>query len=78
MIPPVEDCYFLSRENNIIYANHTHGDKTPLIKLHQNFIDVNILSGEGYEYMVKYMQMHPHLWEYILPKVKKDKQLSLF
>lgn len=78
MIPAIEDCYFYSRENNIIYANITNGDKIPLIKLHQNFIDVIILGGEAFDYMKRYLEMFPNLWEYIKLEIKKDSQISLF
>ena len=37
-IPHVEDVYFYSRENNILIANKTNGDKVPLVKFKQKFI----------------------------------------
>ena len=76
MIPFVDDCYFISRKDNIIFANLTNGDQVPLVRLKQNFIDVNILEGQSYEYMNRYMQMFPHLWEYI--KKEQKPQLTLF
>lgn len=76
MIPFVDDCYFISRKDNIIFANLTNGDMVPLVRLKQNFIDVMILSGQALEYMEKYMAMHPHLWEYI--KKEQKQQLTLF
>ena len=78
MIPSVEDCYFYSRENNILIANLTDGAKIPLVKLHQNFIDVTVLGGQGFDYMQKYMAMHPHLWEHIKEEPKLNEQLTLF
>ena len=76
MIPFVDDCYFISRKDNIIFANLTNGDQVPLVRLKQNFIDVNILEGQAFEYMKKYMEMFPHLWE-LIEKEQKP-QLSLF
>ena len=78
MITQVEDCYFYSRENNIIYANLTNGSKIPLVKLFQNFIDISVLSGQGFDYMQKYMTMHPHLWEPIKEELKSNQQLTMF
>jgi hypothetical protein len=76
MIPFVDYCYFISRKDNIIFANLTNGDQVPLVILKQNFIDANILEVQAYEYMKKYMEMFPHLWELI---VKEEKlQLTLF
>jgi len=77
VIPNVEDCYFYSRENNIIIANLTHGDKIPLVRLYQKFIDVIVLECEPKKYMERYMRMHPHLWETIEPKPITE-QLKLF
>lgn len=77
MIPFVEDCYFYSRENNFIIANLTHGDKIPLVRLYQKFIDVIVLEGEPRKYMERYMAMHPHLWETIESKPISE-QLKLF
>ncbi len=76
MIPFVDDCYFISRKDNIIFANLTNGDQVPLVRLKQNFIDVNILEGQSYEYMNRYMKMHPNLWE-LIEKEQKP-QLTLF
>lgn len=78
MIPAIEDCYFYSRESNIIYANKTNGDKIPLIKLHQNFIDVIVMELEAFNYMKRYLEMFPNLWEYTKLEMKKDSQISLF
>lgn len=78
MIRHVEDCYFYSRENNTIIANLTDGDKIPLVRLHQNFIDITVLDGNAWDYMQKYMEMHPSLWEHIEEEVKENEQLTLF
>jgi hypothetical protein len=78
MVPYVEDCYFYSRENNIIIANLADGGKIPLVKLHQKFIDIAILEGSGLEYMKKYMTMFPDLWECIKKEPKTNEQLKLF
>jgi hypothetical protein len=78
MIPYVEDCYFHSRENNIIYANLTDGAKIPLVKLHQKFIDLTILGGKARDYMERYMEMHSHLWEPFKEEPKSNEQLKLF
>lgn len=74
MIPFVENCYFISRENNIIYANLTDGEKVPLVRLKQKFIDVMILEKQAYDYMERYMEMFPQHWELIQQKP----QLTLF
>ena len=75
LIPFVENCYFISRENNIIYANLTDGEKVPLVRLKQKFIDLMIVEKQAYQYMIDYMQMWPNHWEYI----KEEKpQLTLF
>ena len=81
MIPKVTDCYFYSRENNIIYANLIHGEKVPLIRLHQKFINLIILGGKGFEYMQLYLSMFPHLWDEVVQEPKaqqQQKQLTLF
>jgi hypothetical protein len=78
MIPKVQDCYFYSRENNIIYAYLTHGEKIPLIRLSENFIDLNILEGPAFDYMNRYMKMHLHLWERIKEEPKLNQQLTIF
>lgn len=76
MIPFVEDCYFISRKDNIIFANLTNGNKVPLVRLKQNFIDINILEGQAYQYMTKYMEMFPQHWD-LIEKEQKT-QLTLF
>jgi hypothetical protein len=78
MIPYVDDCYFISRKDNVIFANLTHGDQVPLVRLKQNFIDLNILEGQALKYMEKYMEMFPQLWEYIKEEKKENEQLTLF
>jgi len=78
MIPQVEDCYFYSRENNIIIANLTDGGKIPLVRLHQNFINITVMDGNSWNYMQKYMAMFPHLWEHIKEEEKENEQLTLF
>lgn len=76
MIPYVEGNYFYSRENNVIYANLTHGARVPLIRLKQNFIDLTILCSQAYDYMQKYLSMFPELWELVEKEPKQ--QLTLF
>lgn len=76
MIPFVEDCYFLSRIDNIIIANLTNGDQVPLVRLKQKFPNVMILEKQSLKYMEDYMKMHPHLWEFIEKESKT--QLTLF
>lgn len=79
MIPQVNDCYFYSRENSIIYANLIHGEKIPLIRLHQKFIDIHILSKQGLNYMQKYLSISPNLWEAIIIEPEQTpNQLILF
>jgi hypothetical protein len=78
MFPHVEDCYFYKRTNNTIIACKTNGDEVPLVRLKQNFPDILILEGQAYDYMVKYMEIHPHLWEYVKKEPKLNDQLTLF
>jgi hypothetical protein len=78
MIRHVENCYFYSRENNIIIANLTDGGKIPLVRLHQNFIDLVILGGQAFDYMQKYLVMNPSLWDHIKEEKKDNEQLTLF
>ncbi len=69
-IPHVEDVYFYSRENNILIANKTNGEKVPLVKFKQTFPDKLILESKHIDYMQDYMKMFPELWENVL-KMKK-------
>jgi len=78
VIPHVEDCYFYSRENNIIIANLTNGTKIPLVRFNHHFIDLTILSKQVLAYMERFMEMFPHLWEHIKEEPKENKQLTLF
>lgn len=79
MIPYIENCYFISRKNNIIIANLEDGQQVHLIKLKQKFIDVIILEGEAYKYMERYIEMFPHLVEILENKdEEKHEQFSLF
>lgn len=78
-IPHVEDVYFYSRENNILIANKTNGEKVPLVKFKQKFIDFSVLSDTAFQYLKNYMQYYPELWERIEPeKTDTNPQLSLF
>lgn len=76
MIPFIENCDFLSRLNNIIFANLIDGPKVPLIRLKQKFIDLQILEKQHVIYMEKYLKMFP-LWEIIQEEPTKT-QLTLF
>jgi hypothetical protein len=76
MIPFVENNYFYSRESNVIYANLDDGDKVPLICLKQKFIDLKILGGQAFDYMNRYLEMFPELWDRI--KEEPKQQLTLF
>jgi hypothetical protein len=76
MIPFVENNYFYSRESNVIYANLDDGDKVPLIRLNQKFIDLKILGGQAFDYMNRYLEMFPELWDRI--KEEPKQQLTLF
>lgn len=78
MFPKVEDCYFYKRINNIIIACKTDGAEVPLVKLKQNFPDILILEGQSFDYMKRYMEMFPHLWEYAKEEPKLTDQLTLF
>jgi len=78
-IPHVEDVYFYSRENNILIANKTNGDKVPLVKFQQTFPDKLILESRHINYMQDYMTMYSNLWEKVEPEKTDTKpQLSLF
>ena len=76
-IPFVEDGYFYSRENNILIANKTNGEKVPLVKFQQTFPDKLILEGYAFDYLEKYMTMYPNLWDTIEPE-NNNPQLTLF
>jgi hypothetical protein len=80
LIPFIEDCYFLSRENNVIIANLTDGDKVPLLRFTKsNFINLIIMEKAHIEYMEKYMAMFPDYWELIDTETKNENsQLTLF
>lgn len=78
-IPHVEDVYFYSRENNILIANKTNGDKVPLVKFQQTFPDKLILESRHIDYMQDYMTMYPNLWEKVEPeKTETNQQLTFF
>lgn len=75
LIPFVENCYFLKRKDSTLIACLVDGGEVPLIKFKQKFIDIDILDRQPREYMLKYMELFPDLWEY----VKEEKQqLTLF
>ncbi len=76
MIPHIENCYFISRINNVLIANLTDGEHIPLVRLKQNFVDMIVLDRQPFEYMQRYMEMFPHLWELITEE--KQQQLTLF
>ena len=76
-IPKVDDCYFYSRENNVIIANLIDGTKKPLIRLKQKFIDINVLEVPALEYMKRYLEMFPNLCE-LIKEEKTEEQLTLF
>ena len=63
-----------SRKSNVIYENGI-----PIIKLKQNFIDIENLSETVISYTNRYMEMFPDLFEMIENKIEnKPKQFSLF
>jgi len=63
-----------SRKSNVIYEN-----SIPIIKLKQNFIDVEKLSETVINYMNRFMVMFPDLFEIIVKKEEEiNDQLSLF
>jgi len=76
MIPHVENCYFISRVNNVLIANLIDGEQIPLVRLKQNFVDMIVLESQPLEYMERYMEMFPDLWEVI--SEEKQQQLTLF
>jgi hypothetical protein len=78
-IPHVEDVYFYSRENNILIANKTNGEKVPLVEFQYNFPDLVVVVDAPLNYMKKFMTMYPNLWEKVEPeKTDTNPQLSLF
>lgn len=63
-----------SRKANIIYENDI-----PIISLKQKFIDIENLTETAINYMNKYMELSPDLYEVIVEKSeKKNEQISLF
>lgn len=78
IIPLIEDCYFFKRIDNILIAVKATGEEIPVVKLKQKFPDILILEGQSFDYMKKYMEMHPHLWETIKEEPKINQQLILF
>jgi len=63
-----------SRKSNVIYEN-----SIPIIKLKQNFIDVEKLSETIINYTNRFMVMFPDLFEIIVKKEEEiNDQLSLF
>jgi hypothetical protein len=63
-----------SRKSNVIYEN-----SIPIIKLKQNFIDVEKLSENIINYTNRFMVMFPDLFEKIVKKEEEiNDQLSLF
>jgi hypothetical protein len=63
-----------SRKSNVIYEN-----SIPIIKLKQNFIDVEKLSENIINYTNRFMVMFPDLFEIIVKKEEEiNGQLSLF
>lgn len=80
MIPFIPDCYFLSRENNVIIANLTDGEQVPLVRFTKTtFNNLMIMEIADVEHMTKYMAMFPENWELIDQETKNEKsQLTLF
>jgi hypothetical protein len=78
MIPHVEDCYFYKRIDSILIAVKATGEEIPVVKFKQKFIDLQIVDREPLEYIKKYMEMHPHLWETVKEEIKINQQLTLF
>jgi hypothetical protein len=69
MIPKVQECYFYSRKQHYIRISNSWG-KIPWLDYLR--IYWNILEGPAFDYMNRYMKIHPHLWETIKeePKLK--------
>ena len=76
MLPFIEDCYFFKRVDNQLIAVKTTGEEIPVVSFKQKFIDVPILEGQGFNYMKKYMEMFPELWEPI--EKEQVTQFTLF
>lgn len=77
-VPFIEDLNFYSRKESVLIATKTNGEKIPLVKFKQKFIDLDILSNNALQYMKDYMHHYPNLFELIeLPK-KETEQLTLF
>lgn len=76
MIPQIENLYFYSRKNNILYGVTPDGVEVPLIKFKQNFPDLLMVEDMPLNYMKRYMEMWPDLWENL--HTKSNQQLSFF
>lgn len=78
VLPFVEDLNFYTRQDSVLIATKTNGEKVPLVKFKQKFIDLDIVSDTALQFMKDYMQHYPNLFELIdLPK-KETEQLTLF
>ena len=77
MLINVDNCYFYKRISNVLIAVKTNGEEVPLVKFKQNFIDLQIVGKQPFEYIKKYVEMFPELVEKIEPK-KITEQLKLF
>jgi len=72
MILKISNQYF--RKGNILYENNI-----PIIKLKQNFCNIEIISENAIDYMNRYLEMFPELYETIEEKTEnKTQQISLF
>lgn len=78
MIPHVEDCYFYKRIDSILIAVKATGEEIPVVKFKEKFIDLQIVDREPLDYMKKYMETHPHLWETVKEEIIINQQITLF
>lgn len=79
MIPFIEDCYFYKRIDNTLIAVKTTGEEVPVVQFHHHFIDLLVVDKQPLEYMKRFMEMFPHLWEYVRVEPKPiTEQLKLF
>lgn len=76
MIPHVENLYLYCRKSNILYGCTPDAVEIPLIKFKQNFPDLIMVEQQHLDYMKRYMEMFPHLWEKI--EKEENQQLTLF
>ena len=82
-IPKVYGCDYYQRLNNILQGVKTTGETIPVVKFKQWFPDLKECTQAHLNYMAKYMEMNPTLYEVVEEKKevkpqKQNVQLSMF